>query len=95
MNLGLTRPPNPWRPGNVVPAPLGGWGGMTQLVAARGCGGGGRGRGVFCCGRRRARVVTGAGCWRLAGPASLPHPSPAPLCTFLAPCTRWARPVSH
>lgn len=85
MNLGLTRPLNPWRPGNVVPATVGGWGGVARSPAGRTCGGGGRGRGVFCCGRSRARVVTEAGCWRLAGPAFLPHPSPAPLCTFLAP----------
>lgn len=87
MNLGLTRPPNPWRPGNVAPPPppLGGWGGVAGSPAVRGFGGGGRGRGVFCCGRSRARVVTEAGCWRLAGLAFLPHPSPAPLCTFLAP----------
>ena len=60
MNLGLTRPPNPWRPGNVAPPPppLGGWGGVAGSPAVRGFGGGGRGRGVFCCGRSRARVVT-------------------------------------
>lgn len=90
MNLGLTAPLNPWRPGNAAPGAR-----LARLPAARGGEGGRRpGRGSFVNGGRARGRGGGDGAARAWRAPALPYYGvPPPPAALLAPLRRAGSPA--